>query len=684
MTRRCYLGVDVGGTFTDLILFEASTGEIQLIKVPSTPPDFSAGVLSAVRKALASSAGDDRAITRFAHGTTVGTNAVLEGKGSKVGLLATAGFRDVVEIGRQDRDDLYDFTLARPRTLVPRNLRGAVVERVAADGLVIQALDIETAKAAIRRLIQDEVEAIAVCLLHSYANPRHEQELGALILRLKPDMPVTLSSDVLAEFREYERTMTTVVNAYVMPATGRYLERLASALTGEGVAGTFAVMQSNGGLLPSGAARRVPVGALLSGPAAGVVGAVAVAKAAGFSDIITFDMGGTSCDVSLIVNGEPRVTLDGRLAGYPIQLPMLDIQTVGAGGGSVAHVRGSALKVGPESAGANPGPACYGNGGVDPTVSDAHAVLGHLSAQRFLLGQGRLDVEAAREAIDTAVAKPLGIPVEEAALGMLAVADDRMMHAIRAVSVEKGYDPRSAVLVAFGGAGPLHAASVARLLNIGKVLIPAVPGALSALGLLLADTRRDLVRTWLHVAGEIDPAELEAVYAGLEREGRAELEAEGVDPKLIFATRSADLRYRGQAYELIVTAPAPIGPQDMEVVISSFHEAHRAAYRHAAPGAAVEFVNARVQAWGRVPKPELKELSRADGAVDRALVEWRSARLRNGPESVPVFERSMLAPGHGLVGPAIIEQMDSTTVLHRNDSLVVDRFGNLIISLPGD
>lgn len=684
MTRRCYLGVDVGGTFTDLILFETTTGEIQLIKVPSTPPDFSTGVLSAVRKALALSSDDDRAVTRFAHGTTVGTNAVLEGKGSKVGLLTTAGFRDVVEIGRQDRDDLYDVAFVRPRTFVPRNRRIAVAERVAADGRVVRALDRETAKAAIRRLIQDGVEAIAVSLLHSYANPLHERELGSLILQLKPDVPVTLSSDVLAEFREYERTMTTVVNAYVMPATARYLERLASALTGEGVAGTVAVMQSNGGLLPSGTARRVPVGALLSGPAAGVVGAVAVAKAAGFSDIITFDMGGTSCDVSLIINGEPRVTLDGRLAGYPIQLPMLDIQTVGAGGGSVAHVRGSALKVGPESAGASPGPVCYGYGGVAPTVSDAHAVLGHLSARRFLLGQGHLDVEAAREAIETMVARPLGIPVEDAALGILAVADDRMMHAIRVVSVEKGYDPRSAVLVAFGGAGPLHATSVARLLNIGKVLVPVVPGALSALGLLLADTRRDLVRTWLHDVGAIDPAELEAVYAEMEREGRAQLEAEGVEPQLIFTTRSADLRYRGQAYELIVTAPAPIGPREMEAVVSSFHQAHRAAYRHAAPGAAVELVNARVQAWGRVPKPELKELSRAEGAVDRALVEWRSARSRNGRESVPVFDRSMLAPGHGLVGPAIIEQVDSTTVLHRDDSLEVDRFGNLIISVPGD
>jgi N-methylhydantoinase A len=677
MKRAFSIGVDIGGTFTDIVLHDASTGEVRCGKVPSTPDDFSRGVSAAVTHVLRADLGPR--VARFAHGTTVATNTALEGKGARVGLITTQGFRDVLEIGRQDRLDPYDLMYERPRPLVARHLRIGVRERVAADGSVLTPLQAGDVEEAVRRLLDEQVDVMAVCFLHSYANGRHEEQVAELAHDLAPDVPVTLSSALLPEFREYERMVTTAMNAYVMPVTDGYLSRLQDAVAGQGVKVPIQVMQSNGGLLDSAAAGRHAAGALISGPAAGVMGAISVAAAAGCRDVITFDMGGTSTDVSLIAGGRPRVVTGRRLAGHPIQLPMLDIHTVGAGGGSIARMQGSALKVGPESAGASPGPACYGRGGSQPTVSDAQAALGRLSTGRFLHNRAVLDLGAARHAIESRVAEPLELSGERAAAGILAVADNHMMHAIRAVSVERGIDPRDFVLVAFGGAGPLHASSLARLLGIRRVLVPRIPGALSALGLLMTDARRDYVRTRLTRLEELDVGELESGYQQLEREGRRHLEGEGFDADDVWSTRSADLRYRGQAYELPIDVPVGLDSSAAALISERFRLEHQQLYGHAEPGEPIDIVNIRAQVWGRVPKPALAELDVATGTpeIGRRTV-WIDG---SAGAAVDVYDRGLLSPGRRLEGPAVLEQMDCTTLLMPGDLAEIDRFGNVLVTV---
>ena len=493
MTYR--LGVDVGGTFTDLVLHEVESNRLEFAKTPSTPADQSEGVTTGALQLVNRLGISPQAIAFFIHGTTVATNTLLERKGARTALIVTRGFRDVLQIGRQDRPDLYDWTIRRTEPIVPRRLRFEVTERVLHTGEVIEPVSDADVAGIVRRLEEEQVEAVAVCLLHSYAHPAHERQVGEAIRKALPDITLSISSEVAPEFKEYERMSTASINAFVAPVMERYLRSLQAGIEAQGIDSDLHIMQSNGGTMSADAAVEKPVHTILSGPAAGVIGSVGLAAQAGELNTISVDMGGTSFDISLCYQGEVRRTQDSEIDRLPIKVPMVDIHTLGAGGGSIAWIDpGGALRVGPHSAGAAPGPACYGQGGAEPTVTDANLLLGRLSPDAFLGGLMKLDIGLARDAVRDRIAEPLGLGIEEAAEGIVRVVNAGMIKGIRVVSVAKGYDPREFTLVTFGGAGPLHAAELASELNIPKVLVPIAPGVTSALGLLMADLRHDLVR----------------------------------------------------------------------------------------------------------------------------------------------------------------------------------------------
>ncbi|MFD9664847.1 hydantoinase/oxoprolinase family protein [Rhodococcus sp. NPDC059968] len=688
---NCHIGVDVGGTFTDVVLFDRDTGKSWSWKVPSTPGDFSVGVSNAVEAILREShrKGDD--IVRFGHGTTVATNAVLERRGPRVGLITTQGFRDVLEIGRQDREDVFDLTYRRPEPLVPRRLRIGVPERVLADGTKATPLDESAVRQALTALVERGAEVVAVTLLHSYVNDEHERAVAGIAKDAFPDLPVVLSSEVRPEYREYERTSTTVTNAFVMPVMRRYLDATRRRLTALGVRVAPSVMQSNGGVLSIEAAGRLAASTLLSGPAAGVVGAVAVAGASGYGDLITFDMGGTSCDVALVVGGRPTEIVGGTVGDFPVHLPMLDIHTVGAGGGSIASVERGSLRVGPESAGADPGPVCYGKGGTRPTVTDAHRVLGTFVDAPFL-GQNRgLDDVEARRVLEQDIAQPAGLSLAQAAHGVIAVANDHMRHAIRSVSVQRGHDARKFTLVAYGGAGPLHAAQVARLLGIKTVVIPLDAGTLCARGLLHADVRRDDVRTILTPLDTLDPHLAAAQFRELETRSEEALRAQGVQPQDVRTIRSVDMRYHGQAFELEVDVPkdtvmaVPLQEDegfDAQSLVERFHQAHEAAYGHSRPGAPVEVVNLRVKAMGVLPKPALAANPDRRPSMDTSESATRPLLLPDGSSvTMSIYSRGCLPAGIRVAGPCVIEQPDATVFVPEGDTASVDPVGNLVIEV---
>jgi N-methylhydantoinase A len=675
------IALDVGGTFTDVALVHEASGRLWVTKTPTTPSDPSTGFIGGIDKALRLAGVEPAALRHVLHGTTTATNAILEGKGAPTGLLTTAGFRDVLEIGRHDIPRRANmFAWVKPLRPVPPELIFEIGGRVAVDGTELQPLDETAVRAAARRLRAAGVDSIAVCFLHGYANADHERRTRALVLAEHPGCAVSLSSEVLPVFREFERSMGTVLNAYVQPLVGRYVGRLAERLRGRGVTAPLSIMKSNGGVIGADVVQTQAIHTALSGPAAGVIGARRIGEAAGFADLISVDVGGTSADVCLIRGGEAEVTVEGRIGSWPLHVPMIDIHTIGAGGGSIARVtEDGTLTVGPESAGAQPGPVCYGAGGEEPTVTDAHLVLGRIPAH-LLGGEIALDADRARRAIEERVARPLGLPLEAAAQGILDIVNNNMVGALRLVSVERGYDPRDFALVPFGGAGPLHGSDLAALLGMRTIVVPRHPGVLSTFGLLGTEVRNDYARTSLQKPPDYDLAAVGAVYAQLEGHAQAWLAGEGVPPAARRVTRLADLRYRHQGFEL--TVPWPERDLAIEPLLARFHERHRQLYTYALPEAPVEIVTLRVAAAGRVRRfrlPSLERRGSARGRPSRRRVFFASTGWR----ICPCVERDQLGAGAVVTGPAIVEQLDATTVIPPGQRATVDRAGNLVIRARG-
>jgi N-methylhydantoinase A len=682
------LGVDVGGTFTDFCLLNGA-GEVRIHKLLTSARDPSQAILQGIADLDA----DPEATV--VHGATVATNALLERHGARTALVTTEGFGDVLEIGRQTRPELYTLHPTRPAPLVPAGWRFEVPERIDPHGTVQVPLDLEAVDAVVRQLLADRIESVAVCLLFSFLNGAHEQQIRDRIIALGAGSSplVSLSSEVLPEYREYERTATTVINAYVAPLMGRYLANLERGLQGR----RLRVMQSNGGSISAESARTLAARTALSGPAGGVVGAFELARLAGFEQAITFDMGGTSTDVSLCP-GRVQETTEGTVAGMPLRLPIIDIHTVGAGGGSIARLDvGGALRVGPESAGSDPGPICYGRAEArEITVTDANLVLGRLDAGHFLGGRMVLDPVPARDRIQ-ALARGLSLPLEAAAWGVVRVANSNMERAIRKISVERGYDPRRFSLVAFGGAGPLHACELAATLRIPRVLIPPNPGVLSALGMILADVVKDYSQTVMRSSEDMDAGELASLFAPLYERARANLRAEGLADDEMTLLPSLDMRYVGQSYELTVA----IGDwrldnektRGMDTVQAStpslrhlFDEAHLRRFSYASEGEPVEIVNLRLKAIGRTAKPHfprqpLGHLDPRAAQVGYKQVYFADAGTPHAARPVPtaLYERERLAPGNIVVGPAVIFQLDTTSVIPPGWAATMDEWGNLVV-----
>jgi N-methylhydantoinase A len=664
------IAVDIGGTFTDISLIDRASGQVWRAKTPSIPADPSEAFLTGIRLALGEAGADAATLGRVLHGTTVATNMILEGKGARAALVTTNGFRHVLDIGRQDiprKANLYTWT--KPQRPVPASRIVEVDERIAAGGDVIQPLDEESVRKAAEALRGMDIEAVGVCLLHAFANPAHERRTAEILREELPGIAVTISTDVLPVVREYERSLTTALNAIVMPGVTTYVGRIEQRLTDESVAAPLLLMQSNGGVAGAGTIRKAPALTALSGPAAGVVGARAIAAACGITDIITVDIGGTSADICLIKDGKIGLTQHGKVGEWPLPLPMVDMVTIGAGGGSIAAVTDETLTVGPRSAGAFPGPAAYGLGGREATVTDAHVVLGHLP-EKLLGGRMALDVEAAKAAIRDRIANPLGLSLRDAARGILAIVDNHMVGAVRVVSVERGHDPRHFTLVPFGGAGPLHGTALADLLGISSVMIPPAPGILCADGLLAADLKAEFSRA-LPRAGSVDVAEAELIFAELETQAGNWLDVEGVGGNLRRTAKVALLRYHGQGGELAVGWAGT-----REATEAAFAAEHQAIYGFTL-GAAIELVTLRVEATGltaQQPAIKLPACAKVE-PYDHVPVHFGS-ELTN----TPLVARASLGAGASFVGPMILSQLDATTLIPPGWSGTVHETGAILLT----
>lgn len=676
------IGVDVGGTFTDFTAREAESGRTVVHKRPSTPADPAEAILSGLGELCAAHGIDPRAISRVSHGTTVATNALIQGRGGRLALIVTEGFRDLLEIGRQTRPKIYDFQADHPPALVARRRRFEAKERVTRGGEVLQLL----AEAEIDRLVEEvraaDVDAVAVCLLFAFANPDHERRIGEALRRALPDLHVSLSHEVQAEFREYERLSTTVLNAYLQPVMDAYLARLARELADAAPDARLGVNQSNGGLISVERARRFPIRTALSGPAAGISGAIEIARRAGERDVITLDMGGTSADVALIRGYAADMTRERWIEGYPVRLSSIDIHAVGAGGGSIAwRAADGLMKVGPQGAGASPGPACYRRGGDKPTVSDANLVLGRLPAAGLLNGQMALDVAAA-EAVIAGLAAEVELSPQHTALGVLEIVVANMARAVRFISVERGFDPRDFTLMPFGGAGPLHATAVARALGMRRILVPASPGLLCAQGLLASDDRESLVQPIPAPLGPAVAMQLAQALGRLDAEAERWFADEAVAPERRALELAVDLRYVGQNFELAVpvAAEAVRAGLDVAALAAEFHAVHDRAYGFHNREAEIELVCLRLHAIAR----NLHDAAPASAAADaeaepigtRGVVFARDAMATAG-----VYDRARLRPGQRLQGPAVIEQLDTTVIVHPGDTVRVDAAGNLLIEV---
>ena len=678
------IAVDIGGTFTDLVAID-DQGEIYRSKSLTTPDDLARGI----QHCLSGAKIQVSKASFFVHGSTVTINAVLERKGARTGLITTKGFRDVYEIGRGNRPEGYNLFFKRPVPLVSRDLRMEVEERLYATGEILKPLDESSAAGTIRALKAAGVESVAVCLLHSYANSVHEERLGQLLRQQFPEAYVSLSHEILREFREYERTSTTVLNSYVGPIVSRYLVSLEKMLGDSGFRGTFRVMQSNGGVMSAEIAKRMPVTMMESGPVAGVIAAADVGELLGCHHIISFDMGGTTAKASLIKDFHPEVTssyyVGGYVAGHPMMLPVVDIVEVGNGGGSIAWIDpAGGLKVGPESAGAAPGPACYGQGGTEPTVTDANLIVGRVDPEYFLGSGIRLQRDKAAQAITEKIAKPLGLSLEEAALGILTIANFNMSLAVRAVSVEKGYDPRDCVLVPSGGGGALHAMSIARELSVPRVIIPPMPAYFSAFGMLVADLKHDYVQTFVRELSETTGTELADAFAALEKSAIDTLTEEGAGKQQIVLRRFLDMRYRGQEYTLPVPLTEDLRAMtDFGAIRARFDQLHQEHYGHSAPHEPVMMVNLRLSALGRFENRLPLSSEYQDGDQDergkRPVIFDSSRQAVN----CPIYLRSGFKPGDRLDGPAVIEELGATILLYPGDKMQVNEFGHLVIDVAG-
>lgn len=687
------IGVDIGGTFTDIALIDEASGQIYTGKVASTPQDPSGGFMEAVQRLLAKQQVAAEDVAYIVHGTTVATNAIIEGKVAPTGFITTEGFRDMLEIARQIRPTLYDLQFEKPRPLVPRRRCFGVPERLDASGAELVPLDEDALRQVASELRDEGVESIAVCFLHAYANPAHERRAGAILAEVFPEAVVSLSAEVAPEFREYLRASTTAINSCIRPVVARYLQRIEDRLARAGITAELLVMQSSGGVYTFAAARQKPVYMVESGPAAGVIAAAHLGQARGYEQVISFDMGGTTAKAGLVQGGAPSVTKDyavgttaqagggaTRGAGYPIRTPVIDLVEIGAGGGSIAWVDpGGILRVGPQSAGADPGPACYG--GTQPTVTDANLALGRLNPDYFLGGEIALDPAAAQLAIEQHCARPLGLDWVEAAYGIVEIANTAMVNALRLVSVQRGYDPRDFALVAFGGAGPAHANRLASLTEIPVAIIPQSPGTASALGLLVTDLKHDYATTVIQRLDQVAPQALEQTFRELEAQGREMLGREGMAEAAMDFRRQADLRYVGQSHELTLPLTSQaLGAVQLEQLLEQFHHTHNRAYGFSAPGEDVELVSVRLAAIGQIAKPALAPLAKATGATTAKEQRPVYFAESEGYVDCPVYDRYALGAGAVVRGPAIIEEVDSTTVVHPHYQVCVDDFGLMLLT----
>jgi N-methylhydantoinase A len=652
-------GIDVGGTFTDAVLV-GPDGRLHVAKVRSTPQDASGGFLDGLAEVARRAGVDARELGYLAHGTTVATNAVVQGRLARAGLITTAGFRDVLEIGTQQRRSVYDLWTPQPAAVIPRERCHGVRGRIGPDGAEVEPLADEDVVAAARALAADGVEAVAVALLFSFLEPAHELRVVEILAAELPDVPVTRSSHFAPEVREYMRASTTALNAGLLPPAGTYVRRLAKRLRDDGVTTPLHLMQSNGGVTTAASAAELPVGLVASGPAAGVIGAARLGAVVGQHDLLTFDMGGTTADIAVVLDGLSQLRFQGDHGGHPVNLPQIDVLSVGAGGGSIAAVdRFGSLTVGPESAGADPGPAAYGTGGEDATLTDAYLVLGTLDPDRPLGGRVQLDPDAARAAIRRAVAAPLGLSDEAAAEAVVRIADANMADALRVVSVARGHDPRRFALVGLGGAGPMHACAIAAELGVPRVVVPRHPGVTAALGLLLSDVRHDLRRSWFHATADVDVDALDAAVGALEDDGRERLRDAGhADGEVAF---ELDMRYRGQAYNLTVPLAArPVTATTLAAAEAAFEEAHRQAYDYTPSVTETEIVTVRARATGAVSATAWETPAAvAPRAAAIARDVWRDGAW----EAFTVVERAALAPGDVVAERTIVEQEDATVVV---------------------
>ena len=679
------LTVDTGGTFSDFVYVNDETREVTIAKFPSTPDDPSRAILAGVEE-LISRGVAPADIHYFCHGTTVGTNALLEGKGVRTGLIVTKGFRGIYEVAEQSRPHgpaIFDIMYDRPPMLVPPSRTGEAGERVSFEGEILLPLDEEALRQTVRELRDEDVKSIAVCLLFSFLAPQHEKRVREIIDEEIPGCSVSLSSEIVPQIREYYRLSTTVINAYLQPILARYIANLDARLKSAGVTTPQKyIMQSNGGMSTFAETAKKAVATVLSGPAGGITASVHAARASGFPNLITFDMGGTSCDVALIKDGEPSVSNRGKVEGRDVALPMIDINTVSAGGGTLAHVdRFGELVVGPQSAGAVPGPACYMRGGNQPTITDCNLVLGYLSPDNFLGGKMRLDAQASRDAIENAVARPLGMSIEDAAEGIVRIINVKMQEAIKAISTMRGHDLRDFMLLAFGGAGPLHAGRIAEDLGMAGIVVPLYPGVYSAMGLVMSDVKHDYIRSRLTALAKVTESEINTVFAELEGQAHVELAEEHFEPAQTLIEYALDMRYAGQGYELTLPCKAPLAPGDLAKLRADFDEEHRKMFGHTAPEEPVEIVSYRLRGVGRVPPVEIPKFKPTGAPLSAALRETRKARFDGKTVDCPVYQRERLDVGATFTGPAIVDQLDCTTVVPPGQRVRIDEYRNMIISI---
>ena len=677
--------VDTGGTFSDFVYLNEASGEISVAKIPSTPDDPSRAILAGV-ELLTKSGVPPADVRYFCHGTTVGTNALLEGKGVRTGLLVTQGFRGIYEVAEQSRPygpAIFDILYDRPKMLVPASLTGEAAERVSATGETLLPLDEAALRETVRALGASGVTSIAICFLFSFLMTRHEERARAIVEEEIPGCSVSLSSEIVPQIREYYRLSTTVINAYLQPILAHYIERLEDRLSGAGVKTRQKyIMQSNGGMATFGASAKKAVATVLSGPAGGVTAAVQASRATGYPNLITFDMGGTSCDVALVKDGAASISNRGKIEERDIALPMIDINTVSAGGGTLARVdRLGQLEVGPQSAGAVPGPACYSRGGTQPTITDCNLVLGYLGEDNFLGGKMSLNANMAYAAVEANVAAPLGMAVAEAAEGIVRIIDVKMQEAIKAISTMRGHDLRDFYLLAFGGAGPLHAARMSEALGMAGVVVPLYPGVYSAMGLLISDVKHDYVRSKVAPLARLTEADIASGFEALERQAREDLRNEDFADDQIVIEHALDMRYAGQGYEITVPCPYPLTLGSITKLRAAFDAQHKEMFGHTAPEEPVEIVSYRLRGIGSVPKIAMPKFAPRGLKLSDAVRQTRPARFGGETLDTPVYQREGLDIGVEFFGPAIVDQLDCTTIVPPGHKARIDAFKNIIITV---